>query len=211
MTVTLRDRNHLLFMGEGEKRDGEWLVEQRYRAVLEVLDGSPVSEVAVWYGVSRQSVYSWKARHAAAGIDGLREVSQRPRRPRRWSESCGGHIRGGVPAGSRSRSRSAAWRPRRRGQRCTGSWSATRWSPRRPSSTSASTGGGPGRRRWRCGTWTSWAGSTWPTAGSARCCPGSMIIPGSWWSRRCWRSRPRGRWPRRSPRRCGPTVSRRRC
>jgi transposase InsO family protein len=66
-------------MGEGEKGDREWLVEQRYRAVLEVPDGSPISEVAVRYGVSRQSVYSWKARHAAAGIDGLREVSRRPR------------------------------------------------------------------------------------------------------------------------------------
>ncbi len=39
---------------------------------------APVSEVAVRYGVSRQSVYSWKARHAAAGVDGLREAS-RPR------------------------------------------------------------------------------------------------------------------------------------
>jgi transposase len=48
-------------------------------AVLEVLDGLPVSEVAIRYGVSRQSVYSWKARHAAAGVDGLREVSRRPR------------------------------------------------------------------------------------------------------------------------------------
>jgi transposase InsO family protein len=68
-------------MGADEKRgdDQGWLVEQRYRAVLEVLDGSPVSEVAVRYGVSRQSVYAWKARHAAAGIDGLREVSRRPR------------------------------------------------------------------------------------------------------------------------------------
>jgi transposase InsO family protein len=68
-------------MGVGEKQAEEqgWLVEQRYRAVLEVLDGSPVSEVAVRYGVSRQSVYSWKARHAAAGVDGLREVSRRPR------------------------------------------------------------------------------------------------------------------------------------
>src|ERR1700683_5130927 len=70
-----------LFMGAGEKQaeDQGWLVEQRYRAVLEVLDGSPVSEVAIRYGVSRQSVYSWKARHAAAGVDGLREVSRRPR------------------------------------------------------------------------------------------------------------------------------------
>jgi transposase InsO family protein len=68
-------------MGADEKRvvDRGWLVEQRYRAVLEVLDGSPVSEVAVRYGVSRQSVYSWKARHAAGGVEGLREGSRRPR------------------------------------------------------------------------------------------------------------------------------------
>ena len=68
-------------MGADEKQvdDQGWLVEQRYRAVLEVLDGSPVSEVAVRYGVSRQSVYSWKARHEAAGVDGLRESSRRPR------------------------------------------------------------------------------------------------------------------------------------
>lgn len=55
------------------------MVEQRYRAVLEVLDGSPVSEVAVRYGVSRQAVYTWKAKHAAGGMDALREVSRRPR------------------------------------------------------------------------------------------------------------------------------------
>ena len=68
-------------MGAGEQpgQDREWLVEQRYRAVLEVLDGSPASEVAVRYGVSRQSVYTWKARYAAGGIDGLREASRRPR------------------------------------------------------------------------------------------------------------------------------------
>lgn len=59
--------------------DRDWLVEQRYRAVLEVLDGSPVSEVAVRYGVSRQAVYIWKAKHAAGGIDALREVSRRPK------------------------------------------------------------------------------------------------------------------------------------
>lgn len=59
--------------------DREWLVEQRYRAVLEVLDGSPVSEVAVRYGVSRQAVYTWKAKHAAGGIDALRELSHRPK------------------------------------------------------------------------------------------------------------------------------------
>ncbi len=56
----------------------EWLVEHRYRAVLEVPDGSPVSEVASRYGVSRQSVYVWKRRYEAGGLDGLREVSRRP-------------------------------------------------------------------------------------------------------------------------------------
>jgi hypothetical protein len=58
--------------------------------------------------VSRQSVYAWKARHAAAGVDGLREASRQPRTsPSRLAAeaealcaSFGGRIRGGVPAGS---------------------------------------------------------------------------------------------------------------
>ena len=37
------------------------------------------------------------------------------------------------------------------------------------------------------------AGSTWPTGGSARCCPASMIIPGSWWPPRWWRCPRAGR------------------
>ena len=65
--------------GEFSAQGSGWQVEHRYRAVMEVLDGSPVSEVAVRYGVSRQSVYAWRARYAAGGIDGLRDVSRRPR------------------------------------------------------------------------------------------------------------------------------------
>jgi transposase len=34
-------------------------VEQRYRAVLEVRAGSPVTEVAARFGVPRQSVRAW--------------------------------------------------------------------------------------------------------------------------------------------------------
>lgn len=64
---------------ESGQRGPAWLVEQRYRAVLEVLDGSPVSEVAVRYGVSRQTVYTWKSKHEAEGLGGLREKSRRPR------------------------------------------------------------------------------------------------------------------------------------
>ncbi len=59
--------------------DRAWMAENRYRAVREVADGSPVTEVAQRYGVSRQSVYAWKKRYAERGLDGLREASRRPR------------------------------------------------------------------------------------------------------------------------------------
>ena len=41
------------------------VTEQRYRAVLEVMAGVPVTEVAGRYGVSRQSVHAWA--HASQG------------------------------------------------------------------------------------------------------------------------------------------------
>jgi transposase len=80
---------------------------------MEALDGAPASEVAVRYGVSRQSVYTWKVKYAAGGIDGLRDASRRPRtsRSRLPAETealvCGGLILAGEPVGSRSRPRSA--------------------------------------------------------------------------------------------------------
>ncbi|MEU6611585.1 IS481 family transposase [Streptomyces shenzhenensis] len=55
------------------------LVEHRYRAVLEVLDGAPVVEVALRYGVSRQSVHTWRNRYQEHGIEGLKDRSRRPR------------------------------------------------------------------------------------------------------------------------------------
>ncbi|MGS0686497.1 helix-turn-helix domain-containing protein [Nakamurella sp. GG22] len=54
------------------------LAEQRYRAVLEVRDGQPVGEVAARYGVSRQSVSTWRKRYQSEGLDGLQERSRRP-------------------------------------------------------------------------------------------------------------------------------------
>lgn len=55
------------------------LVEQRYRAVLEVLDdGATVVEVARRYGVARQTVHAWLRRYAAAGLGGLADQSSRP-------------------------------------------------------------------------------------------------------------------------------------
>jgi transposase InsO family protein len=55
------------------------VVEQRYEAVREVLDGVPVTEVARRYGVVRQTVHSWLRRYAdAGGVAGLADRSSRP-------------------------------------------------------------------------------------------------------------------------------------
>jgi transposase InsO family protein len=48
---------------------------QRYRAVLEVGIGVPVTEVAERYGVSRQSVHRWLVRYRQEGIAGLEDRS----------------------------------------------------------------------------------------------------------------------------------------
>ncbi len=55
------------------------LVEQRYKAVLEVLnDAASVTDVARRYGVGRQTVHSWLRRYAAEGLAGLVDRSCRP-------------------------------------------------------------------------------------------------------------------------------------
>jgi transposase InsO family protein len=54
------------------------VVDQRHRAVLEVLDGAPVVEVARRYGVSRQSVHAWLRRYANDGVMALVDRSSRP-------------------------------------------------------------------------------------------------------------------------------------
>jgi transposase InsO family protein len=54
------------------------VVEQRYRAVLEVRAGVSVTEVAARFGVSRQSVHAWLRRYDQAGLAGLMD---RPKRP----------------------------------------------------------------------------------------------------------------------------------
>ena len=51
------------------------VAEQRYRAVLEVGIGIPVTEVAERYGVGRQSVHTWLVRCRREGIAGLEDRS----------------------------------------------------------------------------------------------------------------------------------------
>jgi len=55
------------------------VVEQRCRAVLEVLSGIPVTEVAERDGVARQTVHRWMSRYEADGISGLAERSHAPK------------------------------------------------------------------------------------------------------------------------------------
>ena len=55
------------------------LVEQRYQAVLEVLNNaSTVTDVAVRFGVTRQTVHRWLRKYAAGGIAGLVDGSAKP-------------------------------------------------------------------------------------------------------------------------------------
>jgi transposase InsO family protein len=54
------------------------VMEQRYHAVMEVVSGAPVSEVARRYGVSRQAVHGWLGRYEREGLAGLADHSHRP-------------------------------------------------------------------------------------------------------------------------------------
>ena len=54
------------------------VVEQRYQAVLEVLGGATVVDVARRYGVARQTVHGWLRRYASDGMAGLVDRSSKP-------------------------------------------------------------------------------------------------------------------------------------
>jgi transposase InsO family protein len=54
------------------------LVEQRYKAVCEVLDGASVTDVARRNGVARQTVHEWLRRYANEGIGALADRSSKP-------------------------------------------------------------------------------------------------------------------------------------
>jgi transposase InsO family protein len=56
------------------------MVEQRYDAVREVLDGATVTDVATRYGVDRRTVHRWLVRYANDGLAALADHSSRPDR-----------------------------------------------------------------------------------------------------------------------------------
>jgi transposase InsO family protein len=83
------------------------IMEQRYHAVMEVLSGALVTEVARRYGVSRQAVHLWLGKYQKEGLAGLADHSHRPRfQPRQLSaeiEAMVCQLRGAHPR----------WGPRR--------------------------------------------------------------------------------------------------
>ncbi|MDQ4148390.1 MAG: IS481 family transposase [Actinomycetota bacterium] len=57
------------------------MVEQRYRAVREVLDtGATVTDVAARYGVDRRTLHRWLVRYANEGLSALADRSSKPDR-----------------------------------------------------------------------------------------------------------------------------------
>jgi transposase InsO family protein len=56
------------------------MVEQRYDAVKEVLDGASVTDVATRYGVDRRTLHRWLVRYANEGLAALADRSSRPDR-----------------------------------------------------------------------------------------------------------------------------------
>src|SRR6266571_2056153 len=59
------------------------VMEQRYHAVMEVVSGAPVSDVARRYGVSRQAVHGWLVRYERDGLAGLARHCLVPARKRK--------------------------------------------------------------------------------------------------------------------------------
>ena len=54
------------------------VMEQRCHAVMEVISGAPVTEVAGRYGVTRQAVHVWLGKYQKEGLAGLADHSHRP-------------------------------------------------------------------------------------------------------------------------------------
>jgi transposase InsO family protein len=83
------------------------VMEQRYHAVMEVVSGAPVTEVARRYGVTRQAVHLWLGKYQRDGLAGLADQSHRPHhQPRQLdadSEALICQLRGAHPR----------WGPRR--------------------------------------------------------------------------------------------------
>ncbi len=110
------------------------LVEQRYKAVCEVLEGATVVDVARRNGVVRQTVHDWLRRYAKDGLACLVDGSSKPvscphqmvpEMSRRGFSSSGGSIPAGAHAPSATASSGRGWIPSLVGRRSIAASSAT--------------------------------------------------------------------------------------
>ena len=146
------------------------VVEQRYQAVREVLDGAPVTVVARRFGVARQTVHAWLRRYAADG--GLANLADRSSRPLSCPHQMPAVVEARIVAvrvahpgwvrrgsvGSLSENTSSRCRA---GRRCIGRCCGLGRSRRRSVVGGVRiTGGGSGAGRWTCGRWMWWAASS---------------------------------------------------
>ena len=149
------------------------LVEQRLKAVQEVLDGATVTDVAQRNRVTRQTVHTWLRRYASSGVAGLVDKTSKP-------ETCPHQMTPVVEARIVEMRRThPAWGPRtirthlaREGVTpLPGRSSIYRalvrhrlLEPTPASGPVRTTSGGSAPGPWSSGRWTSWAGSIYPTA-----------------------------------------------
>jgi len=54
------------------------VVEQRYLAVREALEGARITDVTTRYGVDRRTVHRWWVRYATEGLGALADRSSKP-------------------------------------------------------------------------------------------------------------------------------------
>lgn len=117
-------------------------VEQRYRAVLKVLDGAKVADVARRYGVVRQTVHTWLRKHASGGLDALADHTPIPPTCRHQMTRVV-EMRRLHRGGDRGRAATSSLRtrpsPRRGAPRYIGPWSGTSSSTRSANAGSART------------------------------------------------------------------------
>src|SRR3954452_3156836 len=177
--ITIRLLDHVLFAGStrvwgpGLALVGMSIVEQRYQAVLAVLAGDPVMEVAAKVGVSRQSVHTWLRRYAEEGLAGLQDRSRRP-------DGCAHQAAPEVEAlVCEMRRHHPKWGSRRivfeLGRHGCPGEVPSRMTVYRilirhglmtrldAAGAARTMSGGNGTGRWSCGRWTSSAGSSCPT------------------------------------------------
>lgn len=143
------------------------LMEQRHKAVLEVLAGHPVIQVALRYGVARQTLQRWLRRYARSGIGGLFDKPTAPLTcPHQMSPEVEARLvkmrtehPGWVPPPSSISSRRPGWIRSPGARPSIACCSGTASSHTRPADESPrTTGAGNAPVLWSSGRWTSWVG-----------------------------------------------------